>query len=90
VRVWDATTYAELVRFEVHRTWVMSVAWDEDGTRLASGGDDGTVRLWDATTYAELARLEGRCSGRRPKGGRDDARANQIDRMAKDPATTWV
>jgi hypothetical protein len=47
VRVWDATTYAELARLEGHGDWVWSVAWHGDGTQLASGGDDGTVRVWD-------------------------------------------
>jgi hypothetical protein len=47
VRVWDATTYAELARLEGHEGSVTSVAWHRDGPRLASGGVDGTVRVWD-------------------------------------------
>jgi WD40 repeat protein len=33
---------------------VNTVAWSPDGTRLASGSNDGTVRVWDANTGATL------------------------------------
>jgi WD40 repeat protein len=29
---------------------VQSVAYQPDGTRLAAGGNDGTVRIWDTAT----------------------------------------
>ena len=52
VRVWDASTGAEVAKLEGHGDWVRSVAWsgEGEGARLASGGDDGTVRVWDAST----------------------------------------
>ena len=34
--------------------WVRSVSFNGDGTRLVSGGLDGTVRLWDVETGEQL------------------------------------
>lgn len=36
---------------------VNAIAFSPEGTRIASGGDDGTVRLWDTETGALLATL---------------------------------
>ena len=36
-----------------------SVAWSPDGTRIATGDDDGTVRVWDAATGEPLRALTG-------------------------------
>jgi WD40 repeat protein len=33
-----------------HSPWVASIAWDSNGSRLVSGGWDGTLRVWDAAT----------------------------------------
>lgn len=33
-----------------HTGGVVAVAWSPDGTRLLTGGYDGTVRVWDATS----------------------------------------
>jgi len=52
VKIWDARTFQsrELVG---HEKPVMALAASKDGTRLLSGGADGTVRLW-ATTIGKL------------------------------------
>ncbi len=46
VRVWDASTGAELACLREHRGGVTSIAWSPDGLSLASGSRDHTVRIW--------------------------------------------
>jgi WD40 repeat protein len=59
VRVWDASTGAELNVLDGHTSWVHSVAFSRDGMRIVSGSEDKTVRVWDASTGAELNVLKG-------------------------------
>jgi WD40 repeat protein/phage shock protein PspC (stress-responsive transcriptional regulator) len=54
---------SELHRFRGHNGTVNTVAFNHDGTRLASGGADGTVRLWDMKTRGELRKLTGHTTG---------------------------
>ena len=42
-----------------HRGPVRCLAFDREGRRIVSGGDDKTVRIWDAATGVELAVLRG-------------------------------
>ena len=44
--------------FEGHKGQVKSVAFNNDGTLLASGSWDGTVKLWDVKTGKEKANLQ--------------------------------
>jgi WD40 repeat protein len=39
------------------------VAFNRDGTRLATVSTDGTVKLWDATTGQEVLSLRGHSGG---------------------------
>jgi WD40 repeat protein/serine/threonine protein kinase len=45
--------HRDLLTLRGHTGGVNSVAWSQDGTRLASAGQDGTVKVWDATTGQE-------------------------------------
>jgi len=46
VRVWDAATGKELIRFEGHTEGPLCVAVTPDGRSALSGAKDGTLRLW--------------------------------------------
>ena len=63
-KVWSlpsgsAATGEELLALSGDAGPVWSVVSDRDGTRLATGGGDGTVRIWDTTTGQELLALSG-------------------------------
>ncbi|MBX9581651.1 MAG: PQQ-binding-like beta-propeller repeat protein, partial [Gemmataceae bacterium] len=47
VRVFDAATGGERPGFDGHRGAVQVVAFSPDGTRLATGGADGTAVVWE-------------------------------------------
>lgn len=46
VQVWNARTGALLASFPAHANAIWTAAWSPDGTRLATGSDDGTLALW--------------------------------------------
>ena len=59
VKIWDASSGACLQTLEGHSSYVNSVAFSHDSTRLASASDDSTVKIWDASSGACLQTLEG-------------------------------
>lgn len=65
VRVWDATSGAELHCLKGHTDRVDSVSVSADGRRIVSGSgsEDNTVRVWDAASGAELLCLSGHTLG---------------------------
>ncbi|NOX53490.1 MAG: protein kinase, partial [Planctomycetes bacterium] len=50
VYVFDARDYSEILAFDTAQKEVNSVQFSEDGQRLLTAGDDGTVRFWEART----------------------------------------
>jgi WD40 repeat protein len=49
IRLWDAATGKELQRLQGHGTYVCSLAFSPDGTRLATGLQNATALVWDLT-----------------------------------------
>ncbi|MDJ0516337.1 MAG: WD40 repeat domain-containing protein, partial [Trichodesmium sp. MO_231.B1] len=50
-------TLRERNRLHGHQSWVKSVAFNHDGTKIVSGSDDNTVRVWDANTGKEIVKI---------------------------------
>lgn len=61
MKVWDTISGQQTLTLRGHTASVDSVAFNEDGTRLASAAD--TVKIWDATSGQELLTLRGDNSG---------------------------
>ncbi|KDN52502.1 WD40 repeat-like protein [Tilletiaria anomala UBC 951] len=59
VRLWRASTGASFLTFNGHKGTVTCIAWDSNGMRLASSGQDTTIVLWDAIAEQGLFRLQG-------------------------------
>ncbi len=43
-----------LCTYHAHTSWVLAVAWEPEGERIASAGGDGVVQVWDANTARML------------------------------------
>jgi WD40 repeat protein len=58
VRLWDANTYRKLADLP-HGTRVLDLAFNREGTRLATGCGDNTIRVWDLANRQEVCELRG-------------------------------
>jgi hypothetical protein len=73
VRVWDISTGVQLSKLKGHTSYVMSVAFSNDGMLIVSGSFDQSVRVWDALTGAQLTDSvckSGLVTGKRPEPDR--------------------
>lgn len=65
IRLWSylpsnpTTEASEIVTFNGHKKSPTTLAWDIDGSRLASGGTEGEIVVWDTVAEVGLFRLKG-------------------------------
>jgi WD40 repeat protein len=53
----------QLATLSGHADSVLTVAFSPDGSRIASGSDDGLVKVWDSQSRAEVLTLPGHTAG---------------------------
>ena len=56
VRLWNSTTGSVHTTFSGHSKPVTALAFDEEGTRLASGSQDTDLIVWDVISESGLYR----------------------------------
>jgi dipeptidyl aminopeptidase/acylaminoacyl peptidase len=49
LKVWNALTGREILTLKGHTDYIQSVAFSQDGERLATGSSDKTVKIWKMT-----------------------------------------
>lgn len=56
IRLWNSSSNTVISTFNGHKNSVTALAFDEEGTRLASGSQDTDLILWDIVAEAGLYR----------------------------------
>ena len=59
IRLWSAANQSVVVTFNGHKSAVSCLAWDRDGTRLASGSKDTDIIVWDVVGEVGMFWLKG-------------------------------
>lgn len=59
IRLWSTVTKEVTVTFNGHKSAISALAWDADGTRLASGSKDTDIIVWDVVGEVGMFRLRG-------------------------------
>ena len=65
--MWDARTGTTLLELKGHTNDLLCVTFSPDGSRIVTGGGDGTAKVWDAQAGTTLLELQGAhgCRGER-------------------------
>jgi WD40 repeat protein/serine/threonine protein kinase len=58
IRIWDASSGAQVATFSGHMGSVRCVSFSPDGRLLASGSEDNTIKVWDVMAGTEIATLQ--------------------------------
>src|SRR5260221_960167 len=59
VHISTALTGEHVLTYQGHTQTVRTVAWSPGGSRIASGGEDGTIQIWEAATGRLIATYRG-------------------------------
>lgn len=59
MRVWDSRLATVVITFNGHRSAITTIAFDEQGVRLASGAKDTDIVIWDLIGEVGLFKLRG-------------------------------
>src|SRR5262249_23739054 len=51
IKIWDVGSGEEAFTLRGHTSYVLTVAFSADGTRLASRSGDGTMKIWDTRPW---------------------------------------
>ena len=57
-RVWDAVSGEKLAILKGHTSWLTSLVFSPDGTRILTASGDSPARVWDAASGATIATLK--------------------------------
>jgi WD40 repeat protein/transcriptional regulator with XRE-family HTH domain len=62
IEIWDTSDGTHVLHLDAHASRIFSLAFDQDGDRLASVSRDGTAKIWDLTSGALLQTMTGHTS----------------------------
>jgi WD40 repeat protein len=57
ITLWDTATWQPVTNLDSHTDYVGSVAFNSDGSLLATGSSDGTIYVWDVASGQQVAML---------------------------------
>ena len=57
--MWNPRTQTPLLRYDVHDSYILSLAWSHDGSHIASGDTAGHVHVWHTLTGQHLLTYTG-------------------------------